>query len=147
MSCGRSHSLVSAAQVSDIDALLAAIKDIKDKRLVDDYVDGIKKMVEGTMSYESHEKLGLDATFQQQIAIIARLYGDKVTNASLMLDSIYLFQSPSFITKLIQLGGNVNDVCDLGYPVLYHAVKYNQLAIVRILLAAGANPSTTYYYN
>lgn len=41
MSCGRSHSLVGAFRVSDIDALLAAIKDIKDKRLVDDYVEGI----------------------------------------------------------------------------------------------------------
>jgi hypothetical protein len=41
MSCGRSHSIVSAAQVLDIDALIATIKDIKDKRLVDDYVDGI----------------------------------------------------------------------------------------------------------
>ncbi len=76
------------------------------------------------MSYESHEKLGTDATFEQQIAIIARLYGDKVTNASLMLNSIYLFQSPSLIFKLIQLGGNVNDVCDLGYPILYHAIAY-----------------------
>jgi hypothetical protein len=79
-------------------------------------------MAEGTMSYEAHKKLGLDATFEQQVAIIARLYGDEVTNASLFKNSIYLFKSPSLTTKLIQLGGNVNDVCDLGSPILYHAV-------------------------
>jgi hypothetical protein len=79
-------------------------------------------MAEGKMSYEAHEKLGLDATFEQQVAIIARLYGDKVTNASLFTNSIYLFQSPSLTTKLIQLGGNVDDVCDRGRPILYHAV-------------------------